>query len=92
MLNQAVRRIDRKYGDAWLCVCANWGGGNQAKAKPCLMCVQGKGNDQPDAVEDSAAWVSSYTPQTWKPEVCMCLDGVHVCALVACFNTTPHLL
>lgn len=23
---------------------------------------------QPDAVEDSAAWISSYTPQTWKPE------------------------
>ncbi|XP_013858949.1 beta-1,4-N-acetylgalactosaminyltransferase 3 [Austrofundulus limnaeus] len=28
----------------------------------------GKGNDKPDSVEDSNAWISSYTPQTWKPE------------------------
>ncbi|XP_015239492.1 PREDICTED: beta-1,4-N-acetylgalactosaminyltransferase 3-like [Cyprinodon variegatus] len=25
-------------------------------------------DDRPDWVEDSAAWVSSFTPQTWKPE------------------------
>ncbi|XP_041853911.1 beta-1,4-N-acetylgalactosaminyltransferase 3 [Melanotaenia boesemani] len=25
-------------------------------------------DDQPVSVEDSAAWISSYTPQTWKPE------------------------
>ncbi|XP_070763572.1 beta-1,4-N-acetylgalactosaminyltransferase 3 [Enoplosus armatus] len=25
-------------------------------------------DNQPDSVEDSAAWSSSYTPQTWKPE------------------------
>ncbi|MEQ2217517.1 hypothetical protein XENOCAPTIV_013009 [Xenoophorus captivus] len=25
----------------------------------------------PDWVEDSTAWMSSFTPQTWKPEVCV---------------------
>ncbi|KAM3870579.1 beta-1,4-N-acetylgalactosaminyltransferase 3 [Diretmus argenteus] len=27
-----------------------------------------RNDDQPDSVEDSAAWSSSYSPQTWKPE------------------------
>lgn len=49
------------------------GGGETTRWRFCVcLCVFQVRRGQPlNSVEDSAAWRFTYTPQTWKPEVCM---------------------
>lgn len=61
------------------------------KLKVVILCVcvcvfQVSRGHPLDSAEDSAAWRFSYTPQTWKPEVCLCVSTV-----CACLNTLSYL-
>lgn len=52
------------------CVCA-WRGRGKTGSDFNVCVFQVRRDHQPVSVEDSTAWRASYTPQIWKPEVCV---------------------
>lgn len=90
MFDERVRMLhgkisgNRKYGGTRVCVVVQVG----AEKTMIRLCVfQVRRDNQPNPVEDSVAWRSSFTPQTWKAEVCLCVFTVPIC-----LNTLSHLL
>lgn len=84
MFDERVRALHgkrssrRKYGDARKRVFAQ-PGRKQAEvshcACACVWCVffQARRDQQQESGEDLFAWRASFTPQTWKSEVCVCV-------------------
>lgn len=62
---------NRKYSDASVCRGRWWE--DEVKILCVFVCVfQVRRGQLLNSVEDSTAWRFTYTPQTWKPEVCVC--------------------